>query len=70
VKQHSRTEIKKLIEYYEKHAKQQEDGGQFDTVFHEQLDMLKKELKKTKKGKSEKPKDIQAELKTPEYGDK
>ena len=68
MKQPSRTEIEALIKYYDKHAKKQEDNGQFDTVFHETRDKLKKQLK-NKKG-YEKPRDIQAELIEPEYGDK
>ena len=64
----TKANLKYWIAYYKKHAKKQEDNGQFDTVFHDNVKKLNKELKKLK-GKKEVI-DIQAELRTPEYGDK
>ena len=57
-----------MVAHYAKHAKKQEENGQFNTVFHDRLKELKAMLK-NKKG-VDKPRDIQAELNTPEYGDK
>lgn len=59
------SQIEKQIEYYEKHAKKQEDNGQFDTVFHDRLKQLKAMIKPKKVNKK------QTEIQKPsEYGEK
>jgi hypothetical protein len=69
VKRPSQTEIKQQIKFYSEQAKKQEENGYFDTVWHDRLPQLKAMLKTKKGGTEEKPRDIQAELQTSEYGD-